>query len=402
MTNSEGLLRTCGSPTPEIQVFIEQTPQIPHSEDMSPFTKIQSALAKPFMPAVFFISGVTYDTFTLTRIDRLIDNLILLLYLGALGCLIVLTGRLDSAAAAPAGTEPQSTALTRFLKKARPYYPMAMQFLLGGLFSAYAVFYSRSATLTRTGVFLGVLVLLLVANEFLRDRLSNLRLLVALYALATFSFFTFFLPVMIGTIGPWVFLLGAILSAGVTLCVVQLIYRHNRDRSRMEAVLVGGPAMALIGILIGFYFMNWIPPVPLSMKFGGMYREVQKHEDRFALSFDREWYEIWKRSQSPYPANEPIYCFTAVFAPVSLNTTVYHHWYFRKNSDKPFIHADKIPIKSAGGREGGYRAYTFKQRLDPGDWRVDVETEDGRVVGQVSVEVAERGETGATPRTLLY
>jgi hypothetical protein len=42
---------------------------------MSPLTKIQSVLAKPFMPAVFFISGVTYDTFTLTRIDRLLDNL---------------------------------------------------------------------------------------------------------------------------------------------------------------------------------------------------------------------------------------------------------------------------------------------------------------------------------------
>ena len=149
-------------------------------------------------------------------------------------------------------TEPQDSAFARFLKKSRPYYPMAMQFLLGGLFSAYAVFYSRSATLTRTGVFLGVLVLLLVANEFLRDRLSNLRLLVTLYALATFSFFTFFLPVMIGTIGSWVFLLGAILSAGVTLRVVQLIYRRNPDRSRREAVLVGGPAIALIGILVGF------------------------------------------------------------------------------------------------------------------------------------------------------
>jgi hypothetical protein len=87
---------------------------------------------------------------------------------------------------------------------------------------------------------------------------------------------------------------------------------------------------------------------------------------------------------------------------VALNTTVYHHWYFRTDGNRPFTHADKIPIKIAGGREGGYRAYTFKQRLDPGDWRVDVETEDGRVVGRVSVVVAERGEPGATSRTLLY
>ena len=55
---------------------------------------LRSILAKPFMPAVFFLSGVTYDTVTLTRIDRLQDNLLLLIYLLVLGVLIVLTGRL--------------------------------------------------------------------------------------------------------------------------------------------------------------------------------------------------------------------------------------------------------------------------------------------------------------------
>ena len=369
---------------------------------MSPLATVQSVLARPFMSAVFFVSGVLYDTLTLTRIDRLQDNLILLFYLVALGFLVVLTGRLVVAVVEPAALEPQGSSFARVLIKARPYYPMAMQFLLGGLFSAYAVFYSRSATLTGTGVFLGLLVLLLMANEFLRDRLLNVRLLVALFALASFSFFTFFLPVMVGTIGTWVFLLGAALSVGVTLLVVQLIYQRNPDRSKKKVVSVGGPAIALIGLLIGFYFFNWIPPVPLSMKFGGMYREVQKQDDRFVLSFDREWYQVWKRSQNPFPADEPVYCFTAVFAPVALNTTVYHHWFFRPSDGTPFIHADRIPIKIAGGREGGYRAYTFKQRLDPGDWRVDVETEDGRVVGQVSVVVAEQGETGAISRTFLY
>lgn len=368
---------------------------------MSPVAKLQSVLAKPFMPAVFFLSGVTYDTVTLTRIDRLQDNLILLLYLVLLGALIVLTGRLGVASVETPELD-QPTGFARLLMRARPYYPMTAQFLLGGLFSAYAIFYSRSATLTRTGVFLGVLVLLLVANEFLRDRLSNLRLLVALYALACFSFFTFFLPVMIGRIGTWVFLLGTILSVVVTLRVVHLIYQRNPERSRQEAFLVGGPSVALIGLLVVFYFLNWIPPVPLSMKFGGMYREVQKQNDHFVLSYDREWYQVWKRSQNPFPAGEPIYCFTAVFAPVALDTTVYHHWHFRTNSSKPFTHADRIPIKIAGGREGGYRAYTFKQRLDPGDWRVDVETEDGRVIGRVSVLVEERGETSSTIRILSY
>ena len=105
---------------------------------MSPLATVQSVLARPFMSAVFFVSGVLYDTLTLTRIDRLQDNLILRFYLVALGFLVVLTGRLVVAAVEPSVLEPQGPSFARVLIKARPYYPMAMQFLLGGLFSAYA------------------------------------------------------------------------------------------------------------------------------------------------------------------------------------------------------------------------------------------------------------------------
>jgi len=369
---------------------------------MSPLARIQTVLAKPFMPAVFFFSGVTYDSVTLTRIDRLQDNLLLLMYLLLLGFLIILTGRLGIE---PLPDQTQLKTLSpvpRWILQSRPYSPMAIQFLFGGLFSAYAIFYSRSATLTSTAVFFGVLVLLLVANEFLRDRLSNLRLLVSLYALVCFGFFTFFLPVMTGYMNVLVFLAGAGLSAAVTFRVVQLIYRNNPDRSRREAFGVTIPAFALIALLVGFYFLNWIPPVPLSMKFGGIYHEVKKSDDRFELSFERQWYQVWKRSDTTFPAHEPIYCFTAVFAPVALTTTVYHHWYFRPHRNKPFTHADRIPVKISGGREAGYRAYTFKQQLDAGDWRVDVEAEDGRIIGRVSVTVEERAETQPSLTTLIY
>jgi hypothetical protein len=197
-------------------------------------------------------------------------------------------------------------------------------------------------------------------------------------------------------------LAGAGLSAGVIFRVVHLIYRDNPGRSQREAIGVTAPAFALIGLLVGFYFLNWIPPVPLSLKYGGIYHEVKKTGDRFELSFDKKWYQVWKRSNSTFPADEPVYCFTAVFAPVDLDTTVYHHWYFRANDSRPFAHADRIPIKISGGREGGYRAYTFKQRLNPGDWRVDVETEDGRIVGRVSVEVERQDDVRPTLTTVSY
>ena len=139
------------------------------------------------MPAVFFLSGVSYDIFTLTRIDRLQDNLLLLIYLLLLGVLIVLTGRLGIE---PAPDRERLAALSPFARWVRPApIPMAVQFLLGGLFSAYAIFYSRSATLTSTAIFFALLVVLLVGNEFLHDRLSSLRLLVSLYALGVLRLF---------------------------------------------------------------------------------------------------------------------------------------------------------------------------------------------------------------------
>ncbi|MCP9453497.1 MAG: DUF2914 domain-containing protein [Nitrospira sp.] len=369
---------------------------------MRPPSTIQVICSKPFMPVVWFVAGVIYDSLTLTRIDRLQDNLVLLLYLTLLGVLVVLIGRFGVGPAPDPASLALLSPLGRWLLKGRPYYPMASQFLLGGLFSAYAIFYSRSVTLTGTAIFFTLLIVLLVGNEVLRHRLSNLWLLVTLYAIVSFAFFTFFLPVVTGVMNPSIFLLGAALSVAVVFCVVHLVYRHNRERPMREAVGITASACAVIGLLVGLYFLNWIPPVPLSLKFGGIYHHVKKKGDRFELSFDQRWYQFWKRSDDTMPADEPVYCFTAVFAPVDLHTTIYHHWFHRARSGMPFVHVDKIPIKISGGRDAGYRAYTVKQRLDSGDWRVDVEAEDGRIIGRIVVTVVARANEPSVLRTIMY
>lgn len=358
---------------------------------MQAATRVRAALAKPFTPAAFFFAGVTYDTVTLTRIDRLLDNVILLAYLAILGLLIVLTGR--AALGDPrANGDPSAAALVpRLMGRARPYYPHAMQFLLGGLFSAYTIFYLQSASFASTSVFFAVLVALLVGNEFLKDRLSSLTLLVSLYAVVCFSFFTYFIPVLTGFMNTFVFLLGAVLSLVVALWVLRLVYLPGAPPSRVERVRGGGPAVLLIGTLVTFYFLNWIPPVPLSLKFGGVYHEVSKTGDDFHLSFEKPpWYSFWKNSDDPYRGEGPVHCFTAVFAPVRLETTIYHHWQRRSETPRGearFLTTDRIPIDISGGRAAGYRAYTYKQHAQPGHWRVDVETEAGRLIGRVAFTV---------------
>ena len=362
---------------------------------------LRAALSRPFLPAFFFFTGVTFDSLTLTRIDSLLDNLGLLLYLSLLGVLIILTARTD----VRMGAEAQPACLNGIpglVARAQPYYPHAIQFLLGGLYSAYTIFYLQSASLTATAVFFGVLVALLVGNEFLHDRLSNLRLLVSLYALVVFSFFTFFLPVLTGWMNTWVFLIGAGLSAAVTLKVVDLIYRGRPTSSRWEPILSGLPALGLIGLLVGFYFLNWIPPVPLSMKFGGVYHKVTKAGETYQLAFEQgAWYQFWKRSDDPFRGEGPAYCFTAVFAPVDMRTTIYHRWQYRQSGGN-FSTTDRIAFTISGGREGGYRVYTAKQLFIPGDWRVDTETGEGHIIGRVGFRVEEPGDAPLELDTITY
>jgi hypothetical protein len=354
--------------------------------------RLRASLARPLLPVLFFFAGVTYDTITLTRIDRLQDNLILLLYLSLLGALIVLRGRADLARAGSPDILPDTHAVASFVKRAHPYYPHAIQFLLGGLFSAYTIFYSQSASLTGTAVFFAVLVALLVANELFKDRLTNLRFLVGLYALVCFSFFTFFLPVLTGFMNTLVFLLGAALSLAVTLRVVELVYAGVPDRSRRDVLLTGAPAAAMVLVLVGFYFLHWIPPVPLSLKFGGIYHQISKRDGVYRLGFEPgAWYQFWKRSDDPFHGTGPASCFTAVFAPVALQTTILHHWQHRPTGRAGFHTTDRIPMTISGGREAGYRGYTTKSKLDPGEWRVDVETTDGRVIGRVGFQAEEGG-----------
>lgn len=370
------------------------------------FNRLQSLVAHPFAPAIFFFSGVTVDSLTLTQIDSLLDDLILFSYLAVVGLLIVLTYRAEFAQPAPTGGVIAETTGGKLSTSAseklggsaggeigwrtrlRSYYPMGIHFFLGSLFSAQSIFYLQSASLTSTALFLIVLMVFLVANEFLLERMYGVRLLVVLYTLVAFSFITFFLPVLTGIMNTAIFLLGAILSAGVAWWVVHLIHRGTERWSRKQVLAHSWPAIGVVVLLVGFYFLNWIPPVPLSLKAGGIYHQVVKEAGVYQLSFERApWYEFWKHSDGVFHGEGPAYCFAAVYAPIRLKGTIYHHWQHRPPGGKRFSTTDRIGMPISGGRAGGYRGSTVKQHLAPGDWRVDVETDNRRIIGRISFQV---------------
>jgi hypothetical protein len=334
---------------------------------------------KKYAPVLLFFGGFTWDGLTLTRIDRIIDNIILLSYFLVAGIFILLVTLID-----------RDRIRKRLLLKYRNWYPLGLQFAFGALFSAYVVFYFKSAALTKNWLFFGVLVVLLVANEFLENRLNNLVLVFSLYFLAAFSFFIFFIPVVAKRMDVLTFMIGGILSLMFILGYVYLLYRKALAISKKEGVRIVLPTVVLFLLLNLFYSLNWIPPVPLSLKSGAIYRRVVKVEDGYRLSFEKpKWYQFWKDSDDPfrYAEGDSVFCFASIFAPALLRKNMFHHWQQYFPNRKEWLTTDRIGYEITGGRYGGYRGYSYKKNLGAGKWRVDVETEEGQLLGRIGFEI---------------
>lgn len=334
---------------------------------------------KRFLPVVSFTAGFTWDSVTLTRIDLWSDNLILLAYITLLGGMLILVNFINDGVISK-----------KWILNYQNWYPMGIQFFLGGLFSSYVVFYFKSAALTKNWLFIGFLIVILIGNEFIENRLTNLKLQFVLYFLATFSFFIFFIPVLIKIMNTFVFILSGIISLGWVIGLLYFIINKSDKRTFDEFKKMSIIIISIFFLLNIFYFLNWIPPVPLSLKDAGIYHHVSRVEEGYQVKFEKgSWYHFWKSSDNDfyYQTGDTVYCYAAVFAPTEFNKKIIHQWQiFDKRTDE-WKTTDQLSYKISGGRDGGYRGYSYKKNMQDGEWRINVITKEGLLLGRVNFDV---------------
>ena len=139
------------------------------------------------------------------------------------------------------------------------------------------------------------------------------------------------------------------------------------------------------------YFLNVIPPVPLSLKAIGVYHSVLPRStgDYIALYEPAPWWQFWHDTSGTYTltTTHSAYCFSAVFAPTDLNAPIYHKWEQRDPQSGQWVLQSRVSFPISGGREDGYRGWSIKSALTPGEWRCSVETASGALVGRVGFTV---------------
>lgn len=343
-----------------------------------PYLPLDSPLFPPApagSPPTLFFGGVSWDALTLQRIDALLDNVILGIYLVVLGGCVVL-----------ATLARNDRALPDPFQKLSAWAPGLIQFLAGGLFSAYVIYYTRSASFSTASLFLLVLVALLVANEVMWRWGWSSHLLIGVYFLAVFCYFTFFLPTLLGTIGFGVFLTSGFVSAGLVIGLILYLDTHHVYDSTSSFLGAVGLVLGLLALVVVFYVNHWIPPVPLALQEGGVYHDVTHEDDAFVLHYESPaWYRPWRNDDDPfrYAPCDTVHCFAAVFAPTALEAKIYHQWQYYNSSREEWVDTDRVGYEVVGGRRNGYRGVTFKRHLRPGEWRVSVQTADRRPIGYI-------------------
>ncbi|MFC2186800.1 DUF2914 domain-containing protein [Fulvivirgaceae bacterium LMO-SS25] len=335
---------------------------------------------KKYAPLLFFIGGFIFDSLTLGRIDRLYDMLVLSLHITSLTVTLYLYNLADDG-------KWENTLLDRY----KEYFPLAIQFFFGALSSAYVIYFSRSVSLSKTITFFIILVGLLVANEFLKKRISNKYLQFSIYFFVSFTFFTFMTPVFIKEMNTAIFVLSGIISLACTLALIIIIYKKSPStREEIQLSKIVGIVLTMYTVINMFYFFNLIPPVPLAVESGIVAHNIKVERNKYLVSYEsEEWNVFWRehRIQFIYNPGENVYVFTSIFAPTDIEKSIFHRWKWYNDRTKKWEVVEDIGYAITGGRDDGYRGYTFKNNVKEGLWKVEVITEEELVIGVIDFEI---------------
>lgn len=333
-----------------------------------------------YAPMIFFIGGFIFDSLTLGRIDRLYDLTVLCLHMTFLTIVIYLYNMVGYG-------KWKNTIIERYAE----YFPLAIQFFFGGLTSAFVIYFSRSVSVSKTVSFFIILVVLFFANELLKKRISNKYLQFSVYFFISFTFFTFMIPVFIKEMNTRIFIISGLISLVSTLVLITVIYlksRRTQEEIRLGKLI--GMILSIYVVINIFYFSNLIPPVPLALENGIVAHNVRLEDDKYVVTYETDdWYVFWRKHRIKYihRPNENVYVYSSIFAPTDLEKMIFHRWkWYNKNTNDWEI-TDNIGYRITGGRDNGFRGYTYKNKIKQGVWKVEVVTIEELVIGVIDFKI---------------
>lgn len=350
--------------------------------------EVENFLEKYWMytTPIILLVGFIIHTITFDRVDRLFEHAVLLVHMIIVGVTTALIFSKD----------------TTFGRRHKIYerdsiLSALMLFSFGSLFSGFLIFYAKSGSLISSWPFILVMLILMLGPELRKGYYKKPVLQISIYYIAIFSYLIFSIPVIIRRIGPEVYILSGLISLlliSFYLWILARMDKRNLLKYRNKLIIRISSIFIIFNIL---YFTNVIPPIPLSLTFRAVYHDFSRVQGLQYSGFYEQtpnWL-FWKKRSAVFHerAGEPVYVFSSVYAPVNLNTDIYHKWEYFDTKKTRWVETDRIKIPITGGRVDGYRGFSKKTNVFPGSWRVKITTDRNQTIGQIMFKIKEdKGE----------
>lgn len=335
------------------------------------------------LSAAAMVAGFVIDNIFFGRVDIPMTQWVFITYLVVTFISIISLHFLE---ARPERAEKHS--------RLRTIFPVLIQFMLGGSWSGFLVFYSRSATVGASWLFLLFLGCIFLGNEIFKKYHERLTFTSILFFFALFSYAIFTVPIVTHQIGDQMFLISGAIAVAAFSIFLMLVYVLGRERFGMSItrILYGTGAVYLLINL--FYFTNILPPLPLASKALDIYHSVVHTPAGYVVVSEAEpWYTTYGFAPTLHVVpGEPLYAFSSTFAPTALTTNIVHRWEHYDTTTKKWVLIELVAYPISGGRDGGYRGYSYYRNPEVGKWRVSVETITGGIIGRLNF-VVERVDT---------
>lgn len=331
---------------------------------------------------IVFLGGFIFDIFTLTKVDVLVGNLVLSGYLVVALFSIVLMNWGD-----------YKNIKNKILYKIYQYSPFITQLSFGALFSGFVVYYTTSGSLVASWPFLLVLYMVFVANEKIKKYYERFEFQISIFFASFLSLSIYFLPILSKKVGDEIFIASGFIAIFFSFWIIKGIIRILPVLKKKRIKIF----MNMFFIFLVFnlsYFFQVIPPVPLSIKNIELAHNIEKINSngqiKYILTQDTKqgdnFYEKWKNIFYKNPG-EKIYIFSSVHAPRGLKTHIIHNWEFFDQEQQKWVSVRKIKYEIVGGRDGGYRGFSYLSEARDGSWRVNIENKSGLLIGRENFEV---------------
>lgn len=333
-------------------------------------------------PVAAFIGGFLWDALTIGQRVKPLDFWRLGAFLSCAALLILWLAYRYRHPLLPLNAE-LAESRWQLTRRYAPY--LLLQFVFGGMFSALFILYVKSAGHLPAWLAAGGLGTLLVANEFWRDDYARrFTLNWTLFALCAILLTNFALPHAAGSLDPrWFYV-----STGAGLAIAHGLFRLAPGSPGKIT-----PAWGLALALLVAWQLDMIAPVPLVKRAIAVGQQFQQLDGRFQLRVERaEGWRFWRDQAATLhvPKDGMLYGVSAVFAPRGVSAPLQHQW-MRRDEKGEWTTAALIRFTVSGGREGGFRGYSYVKNPPAGDWRLIVATQDGRTIDTLAFAL-ETGE----------